>query len=238
MSRFDRLQALDVVGPEGVGRLRAASVAVVGLGGLGCVIAAYLGAAGVGKLTLIDDALLDEPDLGRQWLYLPKDLGRPKVALAAERLLQQNPELKLETHVRRLSHVDDAILLADAAVVVEGTDSLGARRTLNRICVTRRLPVVFGGAVRGSGFVQTVTPGHACFECVWTDRTLCGSCEEIGLVPSLVGVIGSLQATEVLKLILGIGIPLLNRIQLVDVLAGTARTLDVRRRADCQVCGA
>lgn len=237
MSRFDRLQALDVVGPEGVGRLRAARVAVVGLGGLGCVIAAYLGAAGVGKLTLIDDAVLDEPDLGRQWLYLPTDLGSPKVELAAERLVQQNPELKLETHVRRLSHVDDAGLLGEAAVVVEGTDSLGARRTLNRICVTRRLPVVFGGAVSGSGFVQAVTPGHACFECVWTDRTLCGSCEEIGLVPSLVGVIGSLQAAEVLKLILGIGTPLLNRIQLVDVLAGTARTLDVRRRAECQVCG-
>jgi adenylyltransferase/sulfurtransferase len=236
MSRFDRLQAFDDVGAGGIDRLREAEVSIVGLGGLGCVIAAYLGAAGVGKLTLIDDALLDEPDLGRQWLYSPKDLGRPKVELAAQRLREQNPELNLVTHVRRLTHVDDAGLLEGASIAVEGTDSLGARRTLNKICVTEGRPVVFGGAVRGTGFVQTVAPGHACFECVWTDRTLCGSCEEIGLVPSLVGVIGSLQATEVLKLILGIGTPLLNRIELVDVLAGTARTLDVRRRADCQVC--
>ncbi len=237
MSRYDRLKALDEVGEAGAERLRQAEVAVVGLGGLGCVIAAYLGAAGVGKLTLIDDGVIDEPDLGRQWLYTPADLGRPKVEVAAERLIQQNPQLAVATHVKRLAHPDDTGLLGDAKAVVEGTDSLGARRTLNAVCVQRGLPVVFGGAVAGTGFIQTVTPGHACYECVWTDRTLCGDCAEVGVLPSLVGVIGSLQASEVLKLVLGIGRPLENRIQLVNVLDGSSRTLDVRRRVDCQVCG-
>lgn len=237
MSRYDRLKALDEVGEAGAERLRQAEVAIVGLGGLGCVIAAYLGASGVGKLVLIDDGVVDEPDLGRQWLYTPAGLGRFKVEVAAERLVRQNPQLVVATHVKRLAHPDGAWLLGEASVVVEGTDSLGARRTLNMACVTLGRPVVFGGAVRGAGFVQTVTPGHACYECVWTDRTLCGDCAEVGVLPSLVGVIGSLQASEVLKLVLRIGRPLEDRIQLVNVLDGSSRTLDVRRRVDCQVCG-
>lgn len=235
--RYERLLALEGVKPVDAERLAHSEVAVVGLGGLGCAIAAYLGAAGVGKLTLIDDGVIDGPDLGRQWLYTPADLGRAKVEVAAERLVQQNPRLAVATHVKRLAHPDDAGLLGEASVVVEGTDSLGARRTLNAVCVQRGLPVVFGGAVAGTGFVQTVTPGHACYECVWTDRTLCGDCAEVGVLPSLVGVIGSLQASEVLKLVIGIGRPLEDRIQLVNVLEGSSRTLDVRRRADCQVCG-
>ncbi|MBX3119861.1 MAG: HesA/MoeB/ThiF family protein [Fimbriimonadaceae bacterium] len=236
--RYQRFSQLPEIGESGIARLQGSSVLIVGAGGLGCPAALYLCAAGIGKIALLDDDSVSEPDLGRQVLYGPSDMGIMKVVAAQQRLAAMNPDVQIEPIPDRLTRGNAEMLLESCDVVIDGTDSLGARRIINLAAISRSKPAVFGGAVGWTGFVQTYMPGAACYDCVWTDRTICGSCAEVGVLGPLVGTIGTIQASEAIKVLLGVETPLASRLMLLDLKSGISRNVDVRRRPECPACGA
>jgi molybdopterin/thiamine biosynthesis adenylyltransferase len=238
--RVRRLVALPGVRPAMVERLARATVAVVGVGGLGSGAAPYLAAAGVGRLRLVDPGTVAATDLGRQILYRPSDIGRPKVAVMAERLTAQNPAIIVEGHETALG--DDNIhgLLAGVDVVVDGLDQGAPRDLLNRWAVATGIPVVFGGALGYEGQVMVVQgKAHACLACLFGSvADAAADCAVNGVLGPLVGVIGAIQATEAVKGILGTGSPLVGRLLQWDAFTGEIRTLRVPKRPGCLVCGA
>jgi len=239
--RYSRHLRLPEVGEQGQLRLRGASVLIVGAGGLGSPLALYLAAAGVGRLGLVDFDRVDLTNLQRQVLYGTADVGRPKLEAAGERLAGINPHVVVEPHPQRLAADNAAAILAGYDIVADGTDNFATRYLVNDACVLAGKPNVYGSIFRFEGQVSVFWPGRGpCYRCLYPDPPAAGavpSCAEGGVLGVLPGTIGALQATEVLKLILGCGEPLIGRLLLFDALESRFRELRLRRDPDCPVCG-
>lgn len=233
--RHETQSRLPEIGAEGGRRLAGARVLVVGVGGLGCASLAYLAMGGLGSLRLVDGDTVALSNLGRQVLFGDDDVGRLKVEAAGERLRAMNPNVEIEEVAAFADRANLAELLGEVDLVVDGTDSLGARRLLNRALVTLGVPVVFGAASGFRGTVLALAPGGPCYECVWTEPAAEG-CESSGVFGPLVGMVGAAQAGEAMRLLLGLG-ESPGRLLTVDALRPEWRTARVRPRERCPACG-
>jgi molybdopterin/thiamine biosynthesis adenylyltransferase len=234
--RYARQEQLEGFGPAGQRRLAGARVLLVGVGGLGCASAPYLVAGGVGTLRIYDGDSISETDLARQVLYRPDDVGRAKVDVAAERLRQLNPEVRSEPHASHVASSNIAKAIEGVDLIVDGTDNLAARHLLNRAYTTAGVPVVFGGATEFSGYVLICSQGGPCFACAWTEPPA-ATCGEVGVLGPLVGMVGAAQAAAAIGLLTGISTVSPGALTLFDARRMTARTVHIRRRPDCPVCG-
>ena len=241
LRRYSRHLIIPEVGLAGQERLRAARVLCIGAGGLGSPIIAYLAAAGVGRIGIVDDDVVDETNLQRQILFANADVGRPKVDVATERALAMNPYIAVDPIRVRLDHTNARELVRLYDVIVDGTDNFSSRYVINDACVLEGKPDVFGSIFRFDGQVSIFgSPGAPCYRCLFPRRPPPGtvpSCAEGGVLGVLAGIVGTLQANEALKLILGIGTPLIGMLALVDALDTRVRHVRVERDPRCPVCG-
>jgi len=239
--RYSRHLVLPEVGVEGQQRLRSASALIVGAGGLGSPVALYLAAAGVGRLGIVDFDRVEESNLQRQVLYGTGDVGRSKVEVAAERVGQINPHVEVVSHETRLGADNALEILRGYDVIIDGTDNFGTRYLVNDACVMLRKPNVHGSVFRFEGQLSVFWAGKGpCYRCLFPNPPEPGSvpnCAEGGVLGVLPGIIGTLQATETIKLILDRGSPLVGRLLLFDALEGNFHELRLARDADCPVCG-
>jgi molybdopterin/thiamine biosynthesis adenylyltransferase/rhodanese-related sulfurtransferase len=239
--RFSRHLTLDEVGLQGQARLKAARVLCVGAGGLGSPAALYLAAAGVGTLGLVDFDDVDVTNLQRQVLYTTADVGRPKLEAAAERLSAMNPALSLELHRVTLDASNALELVSAYDVILDGTDNFTARYLVNDACVLARRPNAYGSIFRFEGQASVfATPGGPCYRCLHPEPPppgLVPSCAEAGVLGVLPGIIGTIQATEAIKLILGLGEPLIGRFLIFDALRMRFREIKLSRDPECAACG-
>jgi sulfur-carrier protein adenylyltransferase/sulfurtransferase len=241
VQRYSRHLIMPEVGLNGQKKLKAASVLCIGAGGLGSPLALYLAAAGVGRLGIVDFDTVDASNLQRQILHFTKDVGRPKLDSAREKLEAVNPHVTLETHETPLTSQNALEIIRRYDIVADGTDNFPTRYLVNDACVLAGKPNVYGSVFRFEGQVSVfATQGGPCYRCLYPEPPppgLVPSCAEGGVLGILPGLIGVLQATEVIKLILGKGTPLVGRLLLVDALATRFRELKLRRSEDCPVCG-
>lgn len=242
LARYDRHLTLPEVGLEGQRKLKSARVLMIGTGGLGSPLGLYLAAAGIGTLGIVDFDVVEESNLQRQIMHGTKDVGRPKVLSARDRLSDVNPHVAIEIHQTALTSENALEILARYDVVVDGTDNFATRYLVNDACVLLGKPNVYGSIFRFEGQVSLFHPagGAPCYRCLYPEPPPPGmvpSCAEGGVLGILPGVIGTLQATEIIKLILGIGDSLGGRLLLFDALAMRFRELKIRRDPACPLCG-
>lgn len=236
-SRQILLPEFDIDGQE---RLRESHALIIGLGGLGSPVAMYLAAAGVGRLTLVDFDTVDLSNLQRQIIHHTADLGRPKVASARDTLLALNPLIEVVAIPKAL---DEAELLAQARqadVVIDACDNLPMRLAINAACVKVGTPLVTGAAIRLEGQVLVWRPGGegACYRCLYREAEMPPeTCAQTGILAPVVGIVGSLQATEAIKVLTHLGEPLEGRLLLLDAARMEWRTMNVRRWPQCPACG-
>ncbi len=239
--RYARHLILPEVGPDGQRRLKGARVLLVGAGGLGSPVALYLAAAGVGHLTVVDPDVVDASNLQRQVLHGTRDLGRPKIDSARDRLGDLNPGLSMEGLRTRLDRTNALDLVAAHDLVVDGTDNFATRYLVNDACVLTGRPNVYGSIFRFEGQASVFcAAGGPCYRCLFPEPPPPGSvpsCAEGGVLGVLPGLLGLVQATEALKLLLGAGEPLVGRLLLVDALAMEFRQVKVRKDPRCPACG-
>ncbi len=238
-ARHHRQRIIAEVGEAGQQRLERAAVAIVGVGGLGSPVALYLAAAGVGRLGLIDDQDVERSNLNRQVIFEECDVGRSKVEAAAGRLLLLDAGLRIDAHHENVRASNVAELFAQYDVVVDGTDAFETKFLLNDAAVLLRKPLVHGAVLRWGGQVTTVLPDAPCLRCLFREPPEPGdvqTCEEAGIIGTATGVVGSVQAEEVIKVLLGVGNPLSGRIFQHDGLLGETRTTTFPRDPDCPVC--
>ena len=241
VTRYSRHILLPEVGGKGQHKIGQARVLIVGAGGLGSPVAFYLAAAGVGTIGLIDSDVVDLSNLQRQVIHQTKDIGQPKVNSAKAKILALNPHVAVETHYERLN-ADNALDIVEGYdIVVDGVDNFPAKFLINDACYFRKKPLVHGGILRFDGRVFTIIPGKsACYRCVFKQPPppgLVASCQEAGVIGALAGVIGTIQATEVLKLILGRGRLLTDRLLDYDARVTRFREIRVSKNPKCPLCG-
>lgn len=241
LRRYSRHLILPQVGMDGQRCLKEASVIVVGTGGLGSPISLYLAAAGVGRIGLVDFDVVDVTNLQRQIAHSEATVGLPKVLSAAERLRGLNPHITVETFETPLTSHNALAILGGYDIILDGTDNFPTRYLLNDAAVLFGKPLVYGSVYRFEGQVSVFgAPGGPCYRCMLPEPPpphLVPSCAEAGVLGVLPGTIGTLQATEAIKLILGIGEPLVGRLLLYDALDMTFDTITIPRRAACPLCG-
>ena len=239
--RYSRHTLLPEFGEEGQARLKAGRVLVVGAGGLGSPAALYLAAAGVGTLGLVDFDEVDLTNLQRQVLYGTGDVGRSKLDVASARLGDVNPNVRLNLHRERLSAANAAGIIAEYDVVLDGTDNFGTRYLVNDACVLGRRPNVYGSVFRFEGQAAVfAVPDGPCYRCLHPEPPpdgLIPNCAEAGVLGVLPGVIGTIQATEAIKLVTGIGEPLVSKLLLYDALRTRFRQITLPKDPDCPICG-
>ena len=240
--RYARHLSLPDVGREGQERLRAARIVIIGAGGLGSPAALYLAAAGVGTLGIVDADRVELSNLQRQILHGTADVGSPKAVSATERIAALNPHVHVEPHELRFDAAHAADLLQRYDVVLDGSDNFPTRYLVNDTCVWLGKPLVYGSIFRFEGQVSVFDASRGpCYRCLYAEPPppeLVPNCAEGGVLGVLPGIIGSLQALEALKLVLGIGDSLVGRLVLFDALALAFRELRLRKDPDCPVCGA
>ena len=241
LSRYSRHLILPEVGVEGQRKLKAARVLCVGTGGLGSPLALYLAAAGVGTLGLVDFDVVDASNLQRQIIHSTADIGRKKLDSAEEKLKALNPALNVVKHDTLLSSANALDILKDYDVVADGTDNFPTRYLVNDACVLLGKPNAYGSIFRFEGQASVFgAKDGPCYRCLYPEPPppgLVPSCAEGGVLGILPGLIGVIQATETIKLILGIGEPLIGRLLLVDALNMRFRQLKLRKNPECPVCG-
>src|ERR1700692_3780887 len=241
LSRYSRHLILPEVGMEGQRKLKAARVLCVGTGGLGSPLALYLAAAGIGPLGLVDFDVGDASNLQRQIIHSTKDIGRKKLDSAAEKLIALNPALNVVKHDTMLSSANAMEILKDYDIVADGTDNFPTRYLVNDACVLLGKPNAYGSIFRFEGQASVfATKDGPCYRCLYPEPPppgLVPSCAEGGVLGILPGLVGIIQATEVIKLILEVGEPLIGRLLLIDTLGMNFRTLKLRKNPDCPVCG-
>ena len=239
--RYGRQLALPEIGEEGQRRLKASSVLLVGAGGLGSPAGIYLAAAGVGRLTLCDFDVVDAGNLQRQILFATADLGRPKTEDGAERLRALNPHVEVRTVSERVSTENVGALVAASDVIVDGSDNFGTRYLVNDACVLAGKPYVYGSIFRFEGQASVFHAPHGpCYRCLFPEpppEGLVPNCAQSGVLGALAGLVGSIQAAEATKCILGAGTSLLGRLILIDLFGATFREVRLRRDPSCPVCG-
>lgn len=240
MVRYSRQLLLPEIGSLGQQRLLASRVLLVGAGGLGSAIAIYLAAAGVGTLGIVDGDVVDLSNLQRQVLHTTTRLGRPKTESAQETIAALNPDVQVIPQPVYLTSANAMAIMSPYDLVVNGSDNFATRYLVNDACVLLGKPLVDGAVFRFEGQVTVYRPGSGCYRCLFPTPPPPGSvpsCAEAGVLGVLPGLIGLIQATETIKLILGIGEPLVGRLLLVDALGMEFREMRTRRNPDCPVCG-
>jgi sulfur-carrier protein adenylyltransferase/sulfurtransferase len=239
--RYSRHLIMPEVSMEGQLKLKAARVLCIGAGGLGSPLALYLGAAGVGTLGIVDFDVVDYTNLQRQIIHSTADVGRKKLDSAADKLKAINPLINLRTFDTRLSSDNALELFRDFDIIADGTDNFPTRYLVNDACVLTGKPNVYGSIFRFEGQASVfATEEGPCYRCLYPEPPppgLVPSCAEGGVLGILPGLVGVIQATEVIKLILGKGEPLIGRLLLVDALAMKFRELKLRKNPDCPACG-
>src|ERR1700682_958790 len=239
--RYSRHLIMPEVGMDGQLKLKAAKVALIGTGGLGAPLGLYLAAAGVGRIGLVDFDVVDYTNLQRQVIHGTKDVGRKKLDSAAETMLDINPFLEIDRYETALTSENALEILRPYDIVVDGTDNFPTRYLVNDACVLLGKPNVYGSIFRFEGQATVFAyEGGPCYRCLYPEPPppgLVPSCAEGGVLGILPGTIGLIQATETVKLILGIGEPLLGRLLLYDALAMRFRELKLRKSPECPVCG-
>ncbi|WP_182871015.1 molybdopterin-synthase adenylyltransferase MoeB [Stieleria mannarensis] len=240
-ARYARHLTLPEVGTEGQVKLKSASVLVVGTGGLGSPVALYLAAAGVGRLGIIDFDRVEYSNLQRQIIHGSEDVGRPKVESAAESIGNVNPLIQIDRHDEAFTSANAMRIAADYDIVIDGTDNFATRYLVNDVCVLLGKPNCYGSIFRFEGQASVFgLPGGPCYRCLYPkppDPGTIPNCAEGGVLGILPGIVGTLQATEAIKLILGIGESLSGRLLLLDALEMKFRELKVRRDPTCPLCG-
>jgi sulfur-carrier protein adenylyltransferase/sulfurtransferase len=241
IKRYSRHLIMPEVGVEGQRKLKAAKVLCIGAGGLGSPVAMYLAAAGVGTLGLVDFDVVDFSNLQRQILHGTPDVGRPKLESARNKLHALNPEIDIRTHDMALSSQNALQLFESYDVIVDGTDNFPTRYLVNDACVLTGKPNAYGSIFRFEGQASVfATKNGPCYRCLYPEPPppgLVPSCAEGGVLGVLPGMIGIIQATETVKLIMGIGEPLIGRFLIYDALRMRFRELKLRKDPDCPVCG-
>ena len=241
LSRYSRHLILPEVGMEGQQKLKAARVLCVGTGGLGSPLALYLTAAGIGTLGLVDFDVVDASNLQRQIIHSTKDIGRKKLDSAEEKLKALNPAINIVKHDTMLSSANALEIIKDYDIVADGTDNFPTRYLVNDACVLLGKPNAYGSIFRFEGQASVfATETGPCYRCLYPEPPppgLVPSCAEGGVLGILPGLVGVIQATEVIKLILGKGEPLIGRLLLVDALNMRFRELKLRKNPECPVCG-
>jgi sulfur-carrier protein adenylyltransferase/sulfurtransferase len=241
LGRYSRHLILPEVGMEGQQRLKAAKVLCVGTGGLGSPLALYLAAAGIGTLGLVDFDTVDSSNLQRQIIHSTKDIGRKKIDSAQEKLNALNPALNVVKHDTMLTSANALEIFAQYDIIADGTDNFQTRYLVNDACVLLNKPNAYGSIFRFEGQASVfATEEGPCYRCLYPEPPppgLVPSCAEGGVLGILPGIVGVIQATEVIKLILGKGEPLIGRLLMVDALSMRFRELKLRKNPDCPVCG-
>jgi adenylyltransferase/sulfurtransferase len=239
--RYSRHLIMPEVGMEGQLKIKNAKVLMVGTGGLGAPLGLYLAAAGVGRIGLVDFDVVDFTNLQRQVIHGTKDVGKKKLESAAESMLDINPYVQIDKFDLALSSENALDIIKDYDMVVDGTDNFPTRYLVNDACVLTGKPNVYGSIFRFEGQATVFAyPGGPCYRCLYPEPPppgLVPSCAEGGVLGILPGLIGMVQATEAVKLILGTGEPLVGRLMLYDALAMRFRELKLRRNPECPVCG-
>lgn len=241
MARYSRHLILPEVGMEGQQKLKAAKVLCIGTGGLGSPLAFYLAAAGIGTLGLVDFDVVDSSNLQRQIIHSTKDVGRSKIVSATEKLTALNPFLNVVQHETMLTSQNAIGIISQYDIVADGTDNFPTRYLVNDACVLTGKPNAYGSIFRFEGQASVFATEHGpCYRCLYPEPPppgLVPSCAEGGVLGILPGLVGVIQATEVIKLILGKGEPLIGRLLLVNSLDMKFRELKLRKNPDCPVCG-
>ncbi len=239
--RYRRHLTLPEFGPEAQQKLKRGRVLLIGAGGLGSPVSIYLAAAGVGTIGLVDFDTVDLSNLQRQILYTTQDIGRPKVQAARDHLQALNPHVDVQVHETNLGRKNVAAILQGYDVVVDGTDNIPTRYLLNDACVQLGIPNVHGSVFRFEGRVTVFgMPQGPCYRCLYPDPPppeLTPDCTEEGVLGVLPGLIGLMQANETIKLLTGIGRPLVGRLLMCDAWSLTFRELQLARNPECAVCG-
>ena len=239
--RYSRHLIMPEVGVEGQEKLKAARVLCVGAGGLGSPLALYLAAAGVGTLGVVDFDIVDFTNLQRQIIHTTHDVGRPKLASAVEKIKAINPYVDVRTFETKLTSANALDIFREFDLIADGTDNFPTRYLVNDACVLTGKPNIYASIFRFEGQASVFAmPDGPCYRCLYPEPPPPGivpSCAEGGVLGILPGLLGVMQATEVVKLILGIGEPLIGRFLLVDALAMSFRELRIRKDPDCPVCG-
>jgi adenylyltransferase/sulfurtransferase len=240
LRRYSRHLSLPEIGVAGQEKLQAARVLVIGTGGLGSPAALYLAAGGIGNLGVLDFDRVDESNLQRQVLYDTASIGMPKADLARMRLAALNPELQLQAHQTELWAGNVQTIFENYDIIVDGSDRIATRYLINDACVIYGKSLVSAAIHRFEGQAMTYVPGRGpCYRCLFPqiDATATPSCAEAGVLGVLPGVMGAIQATEVIKLVVGFGSPLIGRLLTYDALEMRFQELRFARRVDCAVCG-
>jgi molybdopterin/thiamine biosynthesis adenylyltransferase len=240
--RYSRHLLLDELGVEGQQRLLDSHALILGAGGLGSPVALYLAASGVGRITLIDDDTVDLTNLQRQIAHTTERVGQPKVSSAREAMLALNPLVQVHTLQARADEAALMQLVADADVVIDCCDNFATRHAVNRACVQHAVPLVSGAVIRLDGQLTTYDTrdtASPCYACLFPPDQAPEEvrCSTLGVLAPLVGVIGTLQATEAVKLLAGVGRSLAGRLQLLDGRSLEWTEMRLRRQPDCPVCG-
>ena len=241
LHRYSRHIILKEVGVEGQLSLNRARVLVVGAGGLGSPVALYLAAAGVGTLGIIDDDVVELSNLQRQIIHATPDVGRHKVESASNSLQAMNPDVKVLPYKFKLCADNVLSIVKEYDFVVDGTDNFAAKFLVNDACVLAGIPFSHGGVLRFAGQAMTILPGEsACYRCVFRQpppEDAVSSCSQAGILGAIAGILGTIQATEVLKFITGNGQLLTNTLMSFDALTMDFRKIPLSRQEDCPVCG-
>lgn len=239
MLRYSRHIMLPAIDLDGQTKILNAHVLIIGLGGLGCSTAQFLAASGIGKLTLVDDDIVEKTNLQRQVLHMEAALGMAKVDSAKQTLSQINSSVKIDTLDRRLTELELVELVKQVDVVADCTDTLSSRQLINQVCFDYKTPLVSGAAIRFEGQIATFSmqPETPCYECYsgFFTETL-QSCSESGVFSPIVGVVGTLQAAEMLKLITGVGKILTGQLLCIDVQSMTFNSFGIPKASACPVC--
>jgi len=241
IKRYSRQIILPGVGGKGQKKLMEAKVLIIGAGGLGSPAGLYLGAAGVGTLGFVDFDVVDISNLHRQVLHHTDDIGRPKVLSAAETIRAINPDVNVVIHQEKLSSENALEIFSQYDIIVDGSDNFPTKYLANDACVFLKKPLVFGAVFQFDGQASVFVPGNGpCYRCIFPSPPPPGavpSCQEAGVFGAVPGVIGTIQAVETIKLILGLGSSLAGRLLVYDGLAGEFMEVKIERNPDCPVCG-
>jgi adenylyltransferase/sulfurtransferase len=241
LTRYSRHLLLEEVGKDGQVRLKQARALVIGMGGLGSPISLYLAAAGVGTIGIVDFDAVELSNLQRQILHSTESVGKKKTQSAKARLLEVNPEITVIVHEERISVENALSLIGDYDLIIDGTDNFQTRYLVNDACVLGKKPLVYGSIFRFEGQATVFSPPEGpCYRCIYPDPPEAGAvpnCAEGGVLGVLAGVIGSIQAAEAIKLILGRGQSLMGRLLLYDALEANFDTLNLKRNPNCPLCG-
>lgn len=237
--RYNRQISLKAVDFDGQEKLKESRVLIVGAGGLGCAASQYLASAGVGKIILVDFDTISLSNLQRQILYTDADMGKPKAEVAKARLQAINPNIEVQAVVKKCDDAEFAELIRQVDIVVDCTDNIDVRNQLNLQCFQQKRPLVSGSAIRFEGQISVFTyaENEACYQCLsqlFGSDTL--SCVEAGVISPIVGVIGSLQALEAIKVLLNIGKTLAGKLLIIDGLHFSVREMNLPKMPSCKVC--